>query len=257
VSPSTRKPALYGIPAPPPAKKASLQVIDLESTPEISETNKHEDSRSSTPSSSSRLLNNFTSKVPKVRKEEWSDDSSDDDVQAKRGESEFELYHKPTQKSLEAATCDSVDYVKTSKLLQPAAVHGPADETVPGDRLNGRPGSATELDATMEASHSPPRHSHYSVRSIGHRFPRVRRRDLECYVFLAACVKHAGSQFRPNLEAVAEECGLSSRSAGNKLRKLRRRLYEEGVAFGHPGKAQPYGPHGYDQSPTSAQADGL
>lgn len=64
--------------------------------------------------------------------------------------------------------------------------------------------------------------------------PRVARKEVLNYFFLAACVKYAGDRFRPDAEGVAKELGISPSTVGQKLSKLRKRLNAEGASFGVP-----------------------
>ncbi|EXJ58528.1 hypothetical protein A1O7_05954 [Cladophialophora yegresii CBS 114405] len=250
-SPSSHEHAPSQSDGTPPAKQATTRVIELESTPEIFETNKG-GPRLLSSGSSSKLLNSWTNNVPKVRKDEWSDDSSDE-FQGKQDEEEVELYHKPAHNSADAATPESVEYVQTTNSLSPAVTRDRLDGHRRDDTMSSGRDLANELNANMGASRPKRTHPYYSVR---YRFPKVPRKDLEHYVFLAACVKHAGDQFRPDMTAVAQECGLSASTVGKKLRKLKKRLNEEGAAYGHPDITQPYDSRGYNRLVAGALTDG-
>ena len=104
----------------PATKRVKTEVIELESDLEIPAARHQEEPPSPSSTSSSRLLNSFMSgvprsNVPKVRKDEWSDDSS---VEDRRGleEQEYEeseLYHRPAHTDLGGtATPDSMDILQ-------------------------------------------------------------------------------------------------------------------------------------------------
>ncbi|KAJ9606712.1 hypothetical protein H2200_008720 [Cladophialophora chaetospira] len=220
-------------PGPRAAKRVKTEVIDLDSEPEISQTVQGEDSRSPSPSPNSKLLNSFINNVPRVTKDEWSDDSSDE-LQAKQEEDDFEPYHKPRARIPHVATPDFM-YLETDQAAPPLDRVGSSDTVNVSRKYKG------EENATTDQAEPKKRPSYYSMK---YQFPKIARRHLDNYIFLAACVKHAGDRFRPDIDAVGKDCGISPSSVGNKLRKLKKKLDEEGPTFGHPddlSKPRPYG----------------
>lgn len=222
---------------PPPAKRLKTEVIDLDSEPEISQTVQDEDSWPPSPSPNSKLLNSFTSKIPKVTKDAWSDDSSDE-VEVEQEEDDVELYDKSRASYLDNAFPDFVNEIDQN----PLSVDPPRHAGNVQLRHMSKIAQETSEDTAQPRKKRP----YYST--VRYRFPKVPRRDLEAYVFLASCVKYASEKFRTDAEAVAKECGISPNTVGNKLRKIKKRLNEEGPGFGHPDLSyDPYAYHGKPQ----------
>ena len=213
-------------------KRMKTEIIDLESDPEMAAPDNEEDPPAPSPSSSSRLLNSFMSNVPRVRKDEWSDDSSDQGGSGQE-EGEFQLYHKQARTVSDTiAALDSVQYLQTGNAIS----RPPSDRALAGVQSKAtanvsrghEPNSSTRTDKNQSEQRR-------RRDRVGYRFPKTRRKDLQNYIFLATCMKHIKTPVKLDMDAVANELVCSTATVGTKLRNLKKKMDQEGADFGHPG----------------------
>ncbi|KAK4939091.1 hypothetical protein LTR10_020577 [Elasticomyces elasticus] len=104
--------------------------------------------------------------------------------------------------------------------------------TIDDDKSQLVESDSEEEDGKMDVN-GPPRKTYGPPPYTNRKRQNISRSDLRNYIFLAACVRHARNSLKPDWSALSEELGISPRGGESKLRRLKKRLVEEGPEFGH------------------------